>query len=96
MQVVITAPVQIALRTLGEQDQERVRVWIDHLKHWELDSQVRTRSHKLSKSENTYVLHTNTDIRLFFTLENDTITVLDVAKRPGILTSGHLVGEDGQ
>lgn len=95
MKVVVTAPVQIALQTLGEQDRERVRAWIDHLKNWEEDSHVRNRAHKLSQPENTFVLHTTTDIRIFFTLENDTITVLDVAKKPAILTSGHLVGEDG-
>ena len=96
MRVVITAPVEIALRTLGQEDRERVRAWLRHLENWEGDSFLRTHSYKLSPSESTYVLHTSTDIRIFFTLEGDTITVLDVAKRPGILTSGQLLGDDGQ
>jgi mRNA-degrading endonuclease RelE of RelBE toxin-antitoxin system len=92
--VVTTAPVEIALRTLGNEDRKRVIAWIDHLKNWEGDPFVRTHSYQLKPSDNTYVLHTSTDIRIFFTLEANTITVLDVAKRPGILTSGSIAGDD--
>jgi mRNA-degrading endonuclease RelE of RelBE toxin-antitoxin system len=95
MKVITTAPVDIALRTLGIEDQRRVLAWIGHLKNWEGDQFVQEHSYKLKPSENTYVLHTSTDIRIFFTLEDNTITVLDVAKRPGILTSGSIAGGDG-
>jgi hypothetical protein len=90
MKIEITAPVEIALRTLGQDDRWQLLAWFDHLKNWEGDEFVRTHSHKLSSPKNTYVLQTSTDIRIFFTIEGDTITVLDVAKRPAILTSGHI------
>ena len=95
MNVVTTAPVDIALRTLGFEDRQQVLAWIGHLKNWEGDPFVQQHSYKLKPSGNTYVLHTSTDIRIFFTLEGNTITVLDVAKRPGILTSGSIAGGDG-
>jgi hypothetical protein len=94
MNVVTTPPVDIALRTLGFDDRQRVQAWIGNLKNWEGDRFIQEHSYKLKPTENTYVLHTTTDIRIFFTLEGDTITVLDVAKRPGILTSGGIAGDD--
>jgi hypothetical protein len=33
-------------------------------------------------------MRTTTDIRIFFRIDGDTITVLDVARTPAILTSG--------
>ena len=38
------------------------------------------------------MLLTSTDIRIFFTLEKDSITVLDVAKRATIISSGQISG----
>ena len=35
------------------------------------------------------VLKTSSDIRIFFKLEGDTITILDIAKKPAIVTSGN-------
>jgi hypothetical protein len=39
-----------------------------------------------------YVMRTTTDIRVFFRIDSDTVTVLDVAKKAAILTSGHIAG----
>jgi hypothetical protein len=38
------------------------------------------------------VLQTSTDLRIFFSIANGTITVLDVTKLPAILASGELPG----
>jgi mRNA-degrading endonuclease RelE of RelBE toxin-antitoxin system len=96
MRIEIAQPADIALRSLSQDDRQRVQAWLDHLRNWEGDRFIQTRSHRLPSFENTYVLQTSTDIRIFFTKENDTITVFDVAKRPAILTSGHISGGEGK
>ena len=90
MNVEIAAPADIALRTLSEDDRQRALAWQDHLRNWEGDQFVRTHSHKLSSSENTYVLQTSTDLRIFFTKEDDKITVFDIAKLSALLASSNV------
>jgi hypothetical protein len=92
MKVIVAQPVEIALRTLGQDDRQKVQTWLGHLQNWEQDAFVRSRSHKLQSPDNVYVLRTSTDVRIFFTLDGDTITVLDVARRDAIMTSGHPSG----
>lgn len=88
MNVVQTPPVQIAIRTLSEEDRRRVWAWFDHLRNWESDSFVREHSEKLPSSSNVYVLKTSTDDRIFFRLEGDQIEILDIASRATIMNSG--------
>jgi hypothetical protein len=88
MNVILTPPVEIALRTLGEEDRLRLTAWFDHLKNWEKDDYVRRRSQKLNPDEAVYVLKTNTDLRIFFRLGPDGIEVLDVARKDTILQFG--------
>jgi hypothetical protein len=88
MNVILTQPVEIALRTLDEDDRRRVVAWLDCLKNWETDDYVRKRSHQLNPDEDVYVLKTSTDIRIFFRLEPDAIAVLDIARKETILRSG--------
>lgn len=73
--------VDVAIRTLDEQDRQRVSVWLDHLRNWEKDEQVRSLSQRL-RFENTYALTTPDDLRIFFTLDagQEEIVVLDLAK----------------
>ena len=73
MNVVLTQPVEIALRTLSGEDRRQVSAWLDHLKNWDNDPFVRERSHKLASPEDVYVLRTSTDFRLFFSLQQDRI-----------------------
>ena len=89
MNVILTQPVEIALRTLGEEDRLRVTAWFEHLKHWEKDDYVRRRSQKLNPDEEVYVLKTNTDLRIFFRLEQDRIEILDIARKDTIIQFGH-------
>src|SRR3712207_4863681 len=86
MNVVLTQPVEIALRTLGEEDRRQVSAWLDHLKNWENDPFVREHSHKLASSEDVYVLRTNTDIRIFFALQQGRIVVLDIARKATLMS----------
>ena len=92
MKVVTTQAVEIALRTLGHDDRQRVLTWLQYLENWESDPFVRDHSHPLQSDANTYVLQTSTDVRIFFTIDRNTITVLDVAKRDAIMTSGQTSG----
>jgi mRNA-degrading endonuclease RelE of RelBE toxin-antitoxin system len=89
-QVVITPPVLVALRTLDEENRRKVHAWFDHLANWDGDEFVRSRSHGLESSPNVYVLKTSTDLRIFFTIANNTITIIDIAKKHSILASGPL------
>jgi hypothetical protein len=43
---------------------------------------------ELDQIPGVYVMRTTTDIRIFFRLDGETVTVLDVAKTPAILSSG--------
>lgn len=90
MKVVLTEPVETALRTLGSEDYQRVRAWLDMLEDWESDAYVRENSHKLESGENVYLLRTNTDFRIFFALQGDHIAVLDIAKKATIMRFGPL------
>jgi hypothetical protein len=40
MKVVLTQPVEIALRTLSEEERAKVSAWLDHLENWENDPVV--------------------------------------------------------
>jgi mRNA-degrading endonuclease RelE of RelBE toxin-antitoxin system len=90
MKVQQTQPVEIALRTLGEDDRQKVLAWFDHLRNWETDPYVREHSRKLNSAENVYVLKAGTDIRIFYRLEQDTIVVLDIANKSTIDKFSHV------
>lgn len=88
MKKVVTTPtVDLALRTLGPEDVRRVHAWFDHLANWDDDPFVRENSHALDEVPGVRMFRTSTDTRIFFTIEGDTITVLDVAKKQAILTT---------
>jgi hypothetical protein len=94
MNVVLTQPVEIALRTLSGEDRRQASAWIGRLGNWDKDPFVREHSHKLALPEDVYVLRTNTDMRIFFTLQQDRIVVLDIAKKATIVSSGRIVEHD--
>ncbi|SIO66673.1 hypothetical protein SAMN05444166_8175 [Singulisphaera sp. GP187] len=85
--VVTTPAVDLALRTLGPDEVRRVHAWFDHLANWDGDPFVRENSHTLAEIPGVHVFRTSTDTRIFFTIEGDTITVLDVAKKQSIMTT---------
>jgi hypothetical protein len=95
MNVTLTQPVEMALRSLGDEDRRKVLAWLDHLKNWQNDAFVRSHAQPLNSSKNVYVLKTSGDLRIFFKLDQDDIEVLDIAKKSTILTFGH-VAEHGR
>jgi hypothetical protein len=92
MNVNVAEPAQIVLRNLSDDDRRRVWAWIDYLKRWDTDAFVRQHAKKLDAGDNVYMLLTSTDARIFFELGEHTITVLDVAKKATIISSGQISG----
>ncbi len=90
--VVLDPSVEIALRTLDPDGERRLLAWFDYLERWDTDEAVQRNSVPLPEMPNTYMLVTTTDIRIFFRIDGDTVTVLDVAKKAAILASGHRAG----
>ncbi len=88
MKKVVTTPaVDLALRTLGPDEVRRIHAWFIHLANWDDDPFVRENSHVLEEVPGAHVFRTSTDIRIFFTIEGGTITVLDVAGKQSIITT---------
>jgi hypothetical protein len=81
MNVIQTQPVEIALRTLDEEDRRKVEAWFERLKNWEKDASVRERSQKLPSADGVYVLKTTGRFVIFFRLEQDRIVLLDIATK---------------
>ncbi len=81
MKVVETPPVEIAIRTLSDEDRRRVWAWFDHLKNWENDPFVREHSQRLASATDVYLLKTSNDIRIVFELNDDRIEILELPKR---------------
>lgn len=80
--------VDLSMSSLDPEGIRRVQVWFDYLKRWDNDESVRKNSLLLTGLNGVYVLKTTTDIRIFFRVDGDTITVLDIAKQSAIVASG--------
>jgi hypothetical protein len=93
MKKVVLAPaVEIAMQTLDPDGARRGHAWLSDLERWDTDEVVRRNSEPLQEMPGVYVMRTMTDIRIFFGIDGDTVTVLDVAKKAALLTSGHVSG----
>ena len=86
--IVLSESVEIALRTLDPASVRRVQSWFGYLKRWDTDEEVRSNSDELKGMPGGYLMRTTTDLRIFFQIDGDTITVLDIAKKAAILASG--------
>lgn len=80
--------VELSMSSLGPDDVRRVHAWFDYLKRWDEDEVVRKNSLPLPGHQGVFVLRTTTDIRIFFRIDGNTITVLDIAERSAIVASG--------
>jgi len=88
--LIVTPDVEFALTTLRAEEARQVRAWFDHLANWDDDAFVRVNSHALPDVAGVNMLRTSSDYRIFFSLEGDTITVLDVATKQAILRTAGL------
>ncbi len=93
MKKVVLAPaVEIAMRTLDPDGARRVHAWFSYLERWDTDESVRRNSQQLPDMPGVFVMRTTTDIRIFFRIDGDTATILDVAKKAALLNSGRVAG----
>ena len=90
MKVVLAADAEFAMRMLDPDGARRVQAWFSYLERWDTDEVVRGNSPQLPEMPGVYVMRTTTDIRIFFRFDRDTVTILVVAKKAALLTSGHI------
>ncbi len=78
------------MRMSREETRRRIGVWIDQLKRWDTDPYIRQHSKKLDHAgDNVYVLISSEDFLIFYALEEDGITILDVARKSAIGSFGY-------
>ena len=87
-----TSSVDFAIHTLGPDEGRRIRASVDSLRNWDTDANLRRISTPLVELPGKYIMCTNTDMRIFFRIDGDTITILDVAGKSAILATGHTSG----
>ncbi len=91
MQVMLSERVKTALNTLSRDDRERVHTWFGYLQNWEEDTFVKSQSVTLNvQGQSVYMFRTSTEVRIFYTvdLQSKTVTVIDIATKDTILSSG--------
>ena len=91
MQVMLSERVKTALNTLSRDDRERAHIWFGYLQNWEEDAFVRSQSVTLNvQGQSVYMFRTSTEIRIFYTvdLQSKTVSVIDIATKDTILSSG--------
>lgn len=88
MNVAVTNAAKIAVTTLPDDERRRVHAWFDHLRNWATDPEVRKNSRPVLPDDkhSVYVLRTTSDVRIFFTVDEDQITVVDVARKDSLRT----------
>jgi mRNA-degrading endonuclease RelE of RelBE toxin-antitoxin system len=93
MKVTLSERVLTALNMIGSSDRERVKTWFQYLERLDQDPFVKDHSVELSVGgKRVYLFRTSTDIRIFYTVDQQTqtVTVLDVTKADTIISSGNL------
>ncbi len=91
MQVILSERVKTTLSTLSRDDRERVQAWFGYLRNWEEDPFAKSQSVTLNvQGQSVNLFRTSTDVHIFYTVDpqNKTITVVDIASRETILSSG--------
>lgn len=90
MNVVVSNAAKIAVTGLSDEDRRRVHSWFDHLRNWSTDQEVQKNSMRPLPEEepNMYVLRGTSGVRIFFTVGEDQITVVDVARKESLRTAG--------
>jgi hypothetical protein len=74
----------IALRTLDVPEVKKLQAWFDRLRNWDSDPYVRSRSQQLEEMPGVYLLTPRSDYRIFFSIDGDTVTILDVVNKATI------------
>ena len=90
MNVKIAELAEIALMYAREDTRRRIGAWIDQLRRWDTDPYLKAHSKKLDTGDNVYVLITSEDFLIYFSLEEDGITVKDVVRKFSISSRGQM------
>jgi mRNA-degrading endonuclease RelE of RelBE toxin-antitoxin system len=86
--VIVTAPAKMALRTLAGHNRRRITTWFKRLANLDGEGLVLSHSRHLDAIPGVYVLKASAAFRVFFRIEEDTLAILDIAKKQSILMSG--------
>lgn len=81
MNVSITRPVKISLISMNDEDRRRAERWFDYLKGWGSDDFLAANSRKLPREGDVYELDTLTGIVIFFSVEGQEVSILDIVPR---------------
>lgn len=94
MKTVVEGPAaEMSLLPLKPDEVRKVQAWYEYLARWDENELVRKSAIPLPNHKGVYVLRTSTDLRIYFRIDGDTVTVLDVANQAAILaTAGGGVG----
>ncbi|HEX3149087.1 MAG TPA: hypothetical protein VHR66_13485 [Gemmataceae bacterium] len=81
--------VHAAIRTLSEDERQRVFAWFTHLENWENDAHTRKISGQTADKD-VFNLNTSDDINIFFRLDaaKNEIAILDIAKLSRFAAAG--------
>jgi hypothetical protein len=96
-EIVLTRSVKLALLTVDESFRRCVQSWFKRLANWDRDEFVRSHSHSLDSLSDgpdslsgVHVLKTDSDLRIFFTIQEDSVTIVDIATKQTILAVGRV------
>lgn len=84
MRVVLTEHAQAALSSLGDEDRRRVGGWLDHLRNWNSDDFVRSRSRRLASEDDTFVFRGDSELLLAFKIQDDDVVVLSLFRKDAL------------
>jgi hypothetical protein len=84
MKVVLDESVQMVLRVMNPDPVAQMHAWFNHLARWDTDEEVRKNCHPLQNTPGVFVMQTNSDLRIFFQVDGDTITVLEIMRIKGL------------
>jgi hypothetical protein len=88
MKQVITSPtVEIALNSLRPEEVDQVQRWFDSLRRWDEDGEAKGLTVPLESIPDVYLMRTPGDLRVFFRIDGDTVTVVDVTRTRTILAT---------
>ena len=90
--LITTISADIAMGAFDAEGERRVRAWFDRLENWDADEAVRKMSVPLETFPGVYVLRPPTDLRIFFRIDDDTVTILEITNKSVLLEFGRMVG----
>ncbi len=89
-QLVISPSVEISLSALKPDEVRKVHSWFDYLCHWDEAAEVRENATPLEEFPGVYYYRTPSDLRIFFRIDGETVTIVNVGNVSWIRAVGGL------